>query len=84
MQGKREVEEMVRVRGKPTSCVRLLLWAAIRDRTRGRDEPVVALRPLAELRHPDGVARRAKLEPGGRTWLEQDRWASPWWRSVFG
>ena len=115
------MEEMVRGRVKPTFRVRLRAWlllrAAIRDRTRGRDEPVVALRPLVVLRHPD-VARRVGLEPGspslaaaesflerqgyiksvtvgtevgafvvtdaGKTWLQQDRWASPLWRSVFG
>jgi hypothetical protein len=115
------VEEIVRGRMKPTSRVRLRAWlllrAAIRDRTKGRAEPVVALRSLVVLRHPD-VARRVGLEPGspglaaaerflerqgyirpvtvgtelgafvvtdaGRTWLEQARWAQPWWRRVFG
>ena len=46
---------------KPTYRVQLRAWlllrAAIRDRTKGRDEPVVALRPLVVLRHAD-VARR--------------------------
>jgi hypothetical protein len=115
------VEEIGRGRMKPTYHVRLRAWlllrAAIRDRTKGRVEPVVVLRPLVVLRHPD-VARRVGLEPGspelaaaecflerrgyvrpvtvgkepraflvtdaGRTWLEQDRWARPWWRRVFG
>ena len=101
----------------PRPAARLVATTAIRDRTKGRDEPVVALRPLVVLRHPD-VARRVGLEPGspglaaaerflerqgyiksvtvgtevgafavtdaGRTWLEQERWASLWWRSVFG
>jgi hypothetical protein len=62
--GEREgplVEEIVRGRMKPTYRVQqhawLLLRAAIRDRTKGRDEPVVA------LRHPD-VARRVGFESG--------------------
>ncbi len=62
--GEREgplVEEIVRGRMKPTYRVQqrawLLLRAAIRDRTKGRDEPVVV------LRHPD-VARRVGFEPG--------------------
>jgi hypothetical protein len=112
---------MVRAMLKPTNSVRLRAWlvlrAAIRDRTNDRAEPVVALRPLVVLRHPD-VAHRMGLEIGspdlaaaerflerqgyiksvtvgtevgafvvtdaGRTWLEEDRWASPWWRRVFG
>jgi hypothetical protein len=53
------VEEIVRGRMKPTYRVQLRPWlllrAAIRDRIKGRDEPVV-------LRHPD-VARRVGLEP---------------------
>ena len=61
------VEEIVRGRLKPTSRVRLRAWlllrAAIRDRTKGRAESVVALRSLVVLRHPD-VARRVGLEPG--------------------
>jgi hypothetical protein len=62
------VEEMVR-RGRTTSTqgvrlrARLLLRAAIRYRSEGCVEPVVALRPLVVLRHPD-VARRVGLEPG--------------------
>ena len=52
---------MVRAGVKPTYRVRLCAWlllrAAIRCRFEGRTEPVVALRPLAVLRHPD-VARR--------------------------
>ena len=62
--GEREgplVEGIVRGRMKPTYRVQLRAWlllrAAIRDRTKGRDEPVVALRPLVVLRHPD-IARR--------------------------
>jgi hypothetical protein len=59
------VEEIVR-RMKPTSRVRLRAWlllqAAIRDRTKGRPEHIVALRSLVVLRHPD-VARRVGLEP---------------------
>jgi hypothetical protein len=62
--GEREgplVKEIVRGRMKPTYRVQqhawLLLRAAIRDRTKGRDEPVVA------LRHPD-VARRVGFESG--------------------
>ncbi len=115
------VEEIVRGRMKPTYRVQLRAWlllrVAIRDRTKGRDEPVVALRPLVVLRHPD-VARRVGFKsdspglataerflerrgyvrpvtvgtkPGvfvvtdtGLAWLEQDRWARPWWRRVFG
>jgi hypothetical protein len=114
-------EEMVRGRVKATYGVRLRAWlllrAAIRDRTKIRAGPVITLRPLVVLRHPE-VARRVGLEPGspalaaaerflerqgyiesvtvgtergafvvtdaGRTWLEQDRWARPWWRSVLG
>jgi hypothetical protein len=60
------VEEIVRGRMKPTSRVRLRAWlllqAAIRNRTKGRPEHVVALRSLVVLRHPD-VARRVGLEP---------------------
>jgi hypothetical protein len=52
---------------KPTYGVQLRAWlllrAAIRDRTKGRDEPVVALRPLVVLRHAD-VARRVGFESG--------------------
>jgi hypothetical protein len=61
------VEEMVR-RGKtkPTPGVRLRAWlllrAAIRYRSESRVEPVVALRPVIVLRHPD-VARRVGLKP---------------------
>ena len=62
--GEREgplVEGIVRGRVKPTYRVQLRAWlllrAAIRDRTKGRDEPVVALRPLVVLRHQD-IARR--------------------------
>ena len=62
--GEREgplVEGIVRGRMKPTYRVQLRAWlllrAAIRDRTKGRDEPVVALRPLVVLRHQD-IARR--------------------------
>ncbi len=62
--GEREgplVEGIVRGRMKPTYRVQLRAWlllrAAIRDRTKGRDEPVVV------LRHPD-VARRVGFEPG--------------------
>ena len=55
------VEGIVRGRMKPTFRVQLRAWlllrAAIRDRAKGRDEPVVALRPLVVLRHAD-VARR--------------------------
>jgi hypothetical protein len=114
-------EEKVLGRVKPANSVRLRAWlvlrAAIRDRIKDRAEPVVALRPLVVLRHPD-VAHRLGLEPGspclaaaerflerqgyirsvtvgtepgafvvteaGRMWLEQDRWARPWWRRVFG
>ncbi len=115
------MEEIVRGRMKPTYRVQLRAWlllrAAIRDRTKGRDEPVVALRPLVVLRHPD-VARRVGFKSGspglaaaerflerrgyvrpvtvgtkpgafvvtdtGTAWLEQDCWARPWWRRVFG
>jgi hypothetical protein len=115
------VEEIVRGRMKRTSRVRLRAWlllrAAIRNRTEGRAESVVALSWLVALRHPD-VARRVGLEPcspevaaaerflerqgyvrpvtvgteagavlvteAGRMWLEQDRWARPWWRGWFG
>jgi hypothetical protein len=107
-------------RMKPTYHVQLRAWlllrAAIRFRSEGRAEPVVAHMPLVVLRHPD-VAHRMGFEPGspglaaaecflerrgyvrpvsvgpelraflvtdaGRTWLEQDHWASPWWRRVF-
>ena len=62
--GEREgplVEGIVRGRMKPTFRVQLRAWlllrAAIRDRAKGRDEPVVALRPLVLVRHAD-VARR--------------------------
>jgi hypothetical protein len=68
--GEREgplVEGIVRGRMKPTYGVQLRAWlllrAAIRDRTKGRDEPVVALRPLAVLRHAD-VARRVGFGSG--------------------
>lgn len=61
------VEEIVRGRMKPTYRVQLRAWlllrVAIRDRTKGRDEPVVALRPLVVLRHPD-VARRVGFKSG--------------------
>lgn len=114
-------EEMVRRRMNPANSIRLRAWlvlrAAVRNRTKDRAEPVVALRRLVVLRHPD-VARRVGLDPGspslaaaerflerqgyirsvtvgtevgafvvtdaGKRWLEQDRWASRWWRSVFG
>jgi hypothetical protein len=116
------VEEDVRGRRPMTDRVRLRAWLLLRaaghlDLTVGRDEPVVVVRPVVVLRHPD-VARRVRLEPGspglaaaerflerqgyirpvtvgtelgafvvtdaGRTWLEQDRWARPWWRRWFG
>jgi hypothetical protein len=52
---------------KPTYRVQLRAWlllrVAIRDRTKGRDEPAVALRPLVVLRHPD-VARRVGFKSG--------------------
>jgi hypothetical protein len=52
---------------KPTYRVRLRAWlllrAAIQNRTKGRDKPVVVLRPLVVLRHLD-VARQVGLEPG--------------------
>jgi hypothetical protein len=58
---------MVRGRTKPTQGVRLRAWlllrAAIRYRSEGRVEPVVALRLLVVLQDPD-VARRVGLEPG--------------------
>jgi hypothetical protein len=61
------IEETVRRRTKPTRGVRLRAWlllrAAIRYRSEGRVEPVVALRPVVVMRHPD-VARRMGLEPG--------------------
>jgi hypothetical protein len=62
------VEEMVRRgRTKPTREVRLRAWlllrAAIRYRSEGRVEPVVAVRPVVVLRHPD-VAHRVGLELG--------------------
>jgi len=61
------VEGIVRGRMKPTYRVQLRAWlllrAAIRDRTKGRDEPVVALRPLVVLRHAE-VARRVGLGSG--------------------
>jgi hypothetical protein len=61
------VEDRVRGRMKPTYRVRLRAWlllrAAIQNRTKGRDKPVVVLRPLVVLRHPD-VARQVGLEPG--------------------
>ena len=114
-------EGMVLGRLNPTKSIRLRAWlvlrAAIRDRTKDRAEPIVALRPLVVLRRPD-VARHVGLDPGspslaaaerflerqgyirpvtvgtevgafvvadaGKTWPEQDRWASRWWRSVFG
>jgi len=68
--GEREgplVEGIARGRMKPTYRVQLRAWlllrAAIRDRTKGRDEPVVALRPLVVLRHAD-VARRVGFGSG--------------------
>jgi hypothetical protein len=61
------VEEIVQAKMKPTYRVQLRAWlllrAAIRERTKGRDEAVVALRPLVVLRHPD-VACCVGLEPG--------------------
>ena len=61
------VEEIVRGRMKPTYRVQLRAWlllrVAIRDRTKGRDDPTVALRPLVVLRHPD-VARRVGFKSG--------------------
>jgi hypothetical protein len=114
------VEGRVRGRMKPTYRVQLRAWlllrAAIRDRTKGRDDGLVALRPLVVLRHADvarrvgfrscspGLAAECFLErrgyvrpvtvgtkPGafvvtdtGMAWLEQDRWARPWWQRVFG
>jgi hypothetical protein len=61
------VGPMVRAGVKPTYRIRLCAWlllrAAIRYRFGGRAEPVVALRPLVVLRHPD-VARRMGLETG--------------------
>jgi hypothetical protein len=112
-------EEMYRRMMNPTNSIRLRAWlvlrAAVRNRTKDRDEPVVALSRLIVLRHPD-VARRVGLDPGstslaaerflerqgyirsvtvgtevgafivtdaGKKWLEQDRWAGRWWRSVF-
>ena len=61
------IEETVWRRTKPTRGVRLRAWlllrAAIRYRSEGRVEPVVALRPVVVMRHPD-VARRMGLEPG--------------------
>ena len=57
---------MVRRRTKPTSHVRQYAWllpqAAIRERTKGRDEPV-ALGSLIVVRNPD-VARREGLKLG--------------------
>jgi hypothetical protein len=40
----------------------MLLRVAIRYRSEGRVEPVVAIRPVIVLRHPD-VARRVGLKP---------------------
>ena len=58
---------MIRRRMKPTHGVRLRAWlllrVAIRYRSEGRVEPVVAVRPVVVLRHPE-VARRVRLEPG--------------------
>jgi hypothetical protein len=63
------VEEIVRGRMKPTYRVQLHAWlllrAATRDRTEGRAEPVVALRPLVVLQDPD-VVRRVGFESGSR------------------
>lgn len=68
--GEREgplVEGIVRGRMKPTYRVQLRAWlllrAAIRDRTKGRDGLVAALRPLVVLRHAD-VARRVGFGSG--------------------
>jgi hypothetical protein len=61
------VDMVRRGRTKPTRSVRLRAWlllrAAIRYRSEGRVEPVVAVRPVVVLRQPD-VARRVGLEPG--------------------
>jgi hypothetical protein len=68
--GEREgplVEGIVRGRMKPTYRVQLRAWlllrTAIRDRTKGRDGLVAALRPLVVLRHAD-VARRVGFGSG--------------------
>jgi hypothetical protein len=54
------IEEIVRRRTKPTCHIRLRAWlllrTAIRYQSEGHAEPVVALRPIVVLRHPD-VAR---------------------------
>jgi hypothetical protein len=58
---------MIRGRTNPIHGIRLRAWlllrAAIRYRSESRVEPVVAIRPVIVLRHPD-VARRMGLKPG--------------------
>jgi hypothetical protein len=61
------VEEDVRGRMPVADRVRLRAWLLLRAATqdlssRGRDEPVVVVRPVVVLRRPDYLARRVGLE----------------------
>lgn len=89
------IQDQTKDRDEPVVALRHLVVLRHSDVARrlGLDPGSPGLAAAERFLERHGYVRPVTVgtEPGafvvteaGRTWLEQERWARPWWRSVFG